>query len=396
MRQHSYKSGLTVWLPLGLRRIDVYFAWHYLKTFILLTAGLMVLIAIGDLFQRYDDLTAMVDADKRGLVGVLALFADYYLSFVPQLVLQYMLPLTMLLSAALTVTAAWCGPRGNNEFTVIRAAGVPVVRAFLPLVLTALAVAAAFQAGRDHFLPGLVRQYHNLNNRMRSRSSPPTSLSLTDADSFQTIAVGNFSPDGVASNLILELRDIRAFRRGDAALGDNDFTAYRAAAAVLEPAPAGGCQWRPLAKGEVHTYSRFVRRSRPWIDPLPTSITPAMIERQTIGEEVCTWEDLLFLREISGGADFELQWRLAEPLSCCLLILWGVGFCMARLIRFSLGGYIPVVGVSVAIAAVFYVLRLSGKFLWESGTLTSWEGVWLPLALAAVVALLIVWRLEPT
>jgi lipopolysaccharide export LptBFGC system permease protein LptF len=49
----------------------------------------------------------------------------------------------------------------------------------------------------------------------------------------------------------------------------------------------------------------------------------------------------------------------------------------------------------MAVAALFYILRLVGKSLWENGTLAPWQGVWLPLSLAALVALFIVWRMEP-
>jgi lipopolysaccharide export LptBFGC system permease protein LptF len=336
----------------------------------------------------------LAQAEGGGTDGLLALFLGYYSSFVPQMVFQYMLPAVMLLAASITVTASYCGPRGNNEFTVIRSSGVPILRAFLPLVIPAMVLTTAFELGRDFFLPRMVREYNGIYNRLRSRHGLPTSVSLLSGEYFQTIAIGSFDTDGTARNLILEFRAREAFRRGDPGQGDNDFVAYRAAAARLAEAPDGGYQWLPLSRAEIHTYGRFARRSRPWTDPVPTSMTPAMIERQILGDAVSSWRDLLFLRSDNPGADFELHWRLAEPLACCLLILCGVGLCMGRMLRAATVGYVPAVAISVGVAALFYSLRLAGKSLWEAGMLAPGQGVWLPLAAVGIAALAVSWWME--
>ena len=391
MRQSTYKNSLAVWLPFSLRRIDVYLALFYLKTLFLILAGLIVLVSVGDLIQRYDD---FVHLAQGGTDGIMAMLVGYYSSFVPQMVFQYMLQAIMLLAASITVTASYCGPRGNNEFTVIRSSGIPILRAFLSLAIPAMALAAAFEAGRDLFLPRMVREYHSINNRLRSRHSLPTSVSLQEGKYLQTVIIGAFEADGTARNLIIESRALDAFRRGDSARGDNDFIAYRAAAARLAEGPDGGRRWMPLAKAEVHAYGRFSRKSRPWTDPIPTIMTPAMIERQILGDAVSSWRDLLFLRPDNPGADFELHWRLAEPLACCILIFCGAGLCMGRMLRTTAGGYIPSVTISMGAAAVFYTLRLAGRSLWETGTLTPAQGVWLPLAAGGLAALAVSWWME--
>ncbi len=306
-----------------------------------------------------------------------------------------MLPVAMLLAAAITITASYSGPRGNNEYIVVRSSGVPALRAFLPLLLPAFLTAAVFQASRDYYLPGMVRDANVILNRLRSRVSNPTSFTHSGPLGIQTAAIGYFAPGGTAHNLILEVRGAAAFQRGDPARGDNDFTAYRAAVARLERSPSGGYQWTPVEKGEVHAYTRFSRTSAPWTTPVPTEITPAMIERQPLGDAVSSWRDLRLMERDSPGARFEMHWRLAEPVSCVLLVLWGAGACMAWMLRGGAAGYISSISVSMIAAALFYILRLSGRTLWESGTLTPAQGAWLPLAVAAVVALPIALKMEP-
>ncbi len=395
MQPSRHKSWLGVWLPFGLRRIDFYYMRFYFKAFFLILVGLMALVAIGDLFQRFDDFVLYARREDQAIENLIAQMFSYYFSFVTQLVLQYMMPVIMLLTASITAVSSYAGPRGNNEYIVIRSVGIPVLRAFFPLVFPALLLALSFQAGRDLFIPGMVRESQAIMNRLRTRFSNPTSVTMLGADGLQTAAIGWFDPEGVAHNIVIEIRDPEKFRRGDPNQGDNDFTAYRAAAARLERVRGGGYRWVPLEKGEIHTYTRFARRSSPWADPLPTDMTPAMIERQTLGDSVSSWRDLLLMREGNASARFELHWRLADPLACVLLILWGTGFCMARMLRGRGGNYIQAVAVSMGAAAIFYCLRLAGRSLWESGLLPPAMGAWLPILIAALVAFPIAWWMEP-
>lgn len=395
MQSGRYKTSLSVWLPFGLRRIDSYYVVSYLKSFAVIMAALAALVGIGDLFQRFDDFVQYSRNANHGFGAMVSLFLNYYFSFVPQLILQYMFPVAMLLAASLTAVSSYAGPRGNNEYLVVRSAGIPVLRALLPLILPSLLIAVLFQAGRDAFLPYMIRNYTAIYEKLRNRSGSPVSLSIVDGAGVQTAAIGWFAPDGVAHNLILEIRDIDKFNRGDARQGDNDFTAYRAASARLERGPDGRYRWVPLEKGEIHTFTRYARRSRPWADPLPTNMTPSMLERQTLGDAISSWRELLFLREANAGAKFELNWRLADPLACCLLVLWGTSLCMWRMLRGSGTSYVQTVMVSMLAAGSFYALRLLGRSLWESGVLGPAGGVWLPIAAAALITLPVIRRLEP-
>lgn len=394
MRRKQYKSWLSVWFPFGLWRIDWYFIRFYVRAFVLIILAMAALVAIGDMFQRFDDFVLLSRRENHDLAEGVMLFLRYYGSWVPQLVFQYMLPASMLLAASITATSSYAGPRGNNEYIVIRSAGIPVLRAFLPLLLPALLVAVAFQASRDAYLPDMVRESNAIFNRLKSRVSSPTSITHSGAHGVQTAAIGYLAPRGVAFNLILEIRDAEAFRRGNPALGDNDFVAYRAAKAVLEKAPGGGYQWRPLEKGKKHTYSLFSRHAEDWTDPIPTDITPAMIERQPLGDAVSSWEDLSLMQRDNPGARFEMNWRLAEPLACCLLIIWGTGMCMGRMLRGGSTSFIQSITISMIAAALFYSCRLAGKTLWEAGLLTPVEGVWYPLAAAGFLALIIALWME--
>ncbi|MDR1744582.1 MAG: LptF/LptG family permease [Planctomycetota bacterium] len=386
MQAPKFKSWLSVWMPFGLRRIDWYFCKFYIRTFILILVALGALVAIGDIFQRFDDFVFLSRRENHDFATGIITFLKYYANWIPQLILQYMLPISLLIAASITVTASYAGPRGNNEYIVIRSSGIPVLRAFFPLIFPAFIIALAFQGTRDFYLPKMVRDSNVIFNLLKSRVSNPTSVTHYGRHGIQTAAIGWFGPGGVAHNVILEVRDPIIFQRGNPDMGDNDFTAFRAAVARLEAAPGGIYQWTPLEKGEIQSYTRYSRRSRPWTVPVPTEMTPAMIERQTLGDSVSSWNDLVLMQKDNPGARFELFWRLAEPVACCLLIILGTGVCMGRMLRGRPANYIQSIAVSMFAAALFYILRLAGKTLWENGTLEPQQGVWLPIAVAFIVA----------
>lgn len=388
------KSRPALWLPFGLWRVDWYYIKSYVKTFVIILVAIGALVVIGDMFQRFENFSNVAREDNLDLAGMGMLFLRYYSAFVSQLVLQYMLPLAMLLAATITATASFAGPRGNNEYVVIRSVGVPVLRAFFPLVFPAFVIALAFQAGRDNFLPAMVRQANAINARLFNRTSNPTDITMFGPHGFQAVAIGWFAPGSLAHNMILEIRDSEAFRRGRSDLGDNDFVAYRAALARLEPRPGGGHQWVPLEKGRKQVYTRFSRREDAWTEPVPTDFTPAMIERLTLGDAVSTWNDLMAMQRENTGAKFEMHWRATDPIGCALLVIFGTGFCMGRMLRGRTPSHIQSVALSMLAAGVYYVLRLTGKSLWEAKMLGPEAGAWLPIAAVALLALLVAWWME--
>ena len=333
MQKRKFKSWASVWMPFGLRRIDWYFIKFYIRAFVLIVFALGALVAIGDTFQKFDDFIVLARKENQDLQTGIMTFLRYYGSWVPQLISQYMLPIAMLLAASITATSSYAGPRGNNEYIVIRSAGIPALRAFFPLIFPALLIAVTFQATRDYYLPAMVRESNAILNRLKSRVATPTSVTHYGKNGIQTAAIGWFAPDGVAHNLILEIREPIAFQRGNPSMGDNDFTAFRAAKARLEETADGVFQWIPLEKAKTHTYSRYARLENPWTVPVPTDITPAMIERQPLGDAVSSWRDLMLMQGDNPGARFEMNWRLADPIACCLLIVWGAGLCMGRMLR---------------------------------------------------------------
>ena len=97
--RRKYKPWPLLWLPFGLRRIDGYYCKFYLRSLLLILVALGSLVAIGDIFQRFDEFILLARRDNLSLWGIARVFLHYYASWIPQLILQYMLPVAMLLAA---------------------------------------------------------------------------------------------------------------------------------------------------------------------------------------------------------------------------------------------------------------------------------------------------------
>ncbi len=111
-----------------------------------------------------------------------------------------------------------------------------------------------------------------------------------------------------------------------------------------------------------------------------------MIERQPLGDAVSSWRDLMLMQRDNPGARFEMHWRLADPIACFLLVVWGTGTCMGRMLRGKPASYIQSISISVLAAALFYGLRLAGKSLWENGMVDPVQGAWLPIGVGIIIA----------
>ncbi|MDR3211194.1 MAG: LptF/LptG family permease [Planctomycetota bacterium] len=394
MANPKFSPGLKTWMPFYLWRIDRYFTLAYLKVLGLIIAGMVVLVTISDAFQHFDDFIIYSRGQDLDTWNTILLFTNYYSAFVPQIIFQYLLPLSLLLAATITATSAYAGPRGNNEYTVLRSVGLSIKRSILPLILPSFFLMLAFQASRDFFLPGMVRQANSIMNRMRNRPNIPVDVSLIYGADFQTVAIGYFSPENQAYNLILEVRDLAKYQRGDINLGDNDFVAYRASQAQLELNADGVYQWRPLLKADRSVFTRFSREQEAWTTPIPTNLTPAMIERQTLGDMVCSWQELFAMLSDNAGARFEIHWRLADQIECVILVMIGLGICMGRMLRTNQASYIQAATVAILTTSCFYGLRMAGRSLWESGTLSPVDAAWYPLGIGVIFLLPIVLWME--
>lgn len=373
---------------------DSYFIRSYVKLFALVMLAVILLLVVGDLSQRTDEYVEFSQESGKALPVVILMVVQYYLAFAPSLVLQHMLPLTMLLAGALVITGAAL----HNEYTVLRSSGVSLQRSLLPILLVSFFLSSCFQWSRDWYLPTLLRTAHRVESAVRPKSTKVVSLFLPDNDEIHSISMGHFDfTEGryVARHLRIEKRKANAF------FHDNDsFDTYTAWQAVLQPrtdladrveGDERELQWKSEEGGrrEIYTHTKqagldyYTVYEEKWTAPMPTYVTPAMLERRVLGEAVMTWSDLRRLSSEELDVMVELHRRRSEPWAHAVLLLCGLTAVLAMSKR-GAPNYVVNIVIAIMAAGFWYAFRAATLGLGEDQTLSPWLAAWLPILLAGV------------
>lgn len=368
---------------------DKYFAKSYLVFLLLCVGGLLVLVIVGDVYQKAEDFTAYQEESERGIWVVLKMMLEYYLTFSPRLILEWMLPLVVLLAATITVTAA----STYNEYTVLRASGISVQRALLPILVLAFLVGYVAESVRDAYLPFLIRRSYEISTTVRGKQTKrPIAIVLRDGDTVKSIAMGHFEfkDTYIAHNLWIETRTAANAQRAP-----ETFRVYTARAAYLQPrtdpdrdaSDPRQLQWKPIGRAVQIENSFFVRGvTTPWEEPLPTLVTPAMLERKVLGDGVMKWEELERLAPHELDVRLEMQRRRSEPWACLVVTMLGISLIMRQVVRGAEPNYVKNVIIAILVCLGFYTLREAFTSLGEAG-LPPVLAAWLPVLIVGAAGI---------
>jgi len=272
-------------------------------------------------------------------------------------------------------------------------------RALLPVVVPGLLVCYGIEESRDWFLPLLLRKSHEIASTVRPRGARPVALVLRDGTEIQSICMGHFDPYGYAHNLRIEKRDAEAF-----ALGSEAFEVHGAHLAILQPRPMIDVSaddnrrwwWVPQTESSYRRFGRWIReQAAAWSEPVPTWVTPAMLERQVLGEAVMTWEDLQMLAGDELNVGLEISRRRSEPWTAALLLLLGLSLVLRSTVYGSETSYTRNIIIGIILCAGFYILRAGTFSLGESETLPPGLATWLPAIVLGMAGVYTYQRLEP-
>lgn len=366
-----------------LPRTDLYFAKTFLRLLGLVFVAILGLLIVADLFQKYDEFVSYAEDSGKSTILVYFMVLQYYLTFAPAMLLRYLLPLVFMLAAILTVSTS-CS---NNEYTVLRSSGVSLPRAIAPILAAALVVGFLIEFSRDSYLPSLLRRGHAVATTIKPKGALPISLVLRDGDEMQAVSMGHFDQYEnryVAHNLRIEVRNISNFFGGS-----DEFVAYTAWEAYLQPRTDPDrdpddkreLQWKSHKKGRVWEYSRFRRDNREWSDPVPTLITPAMLERQVLGEAVMSWNDLSLLAREELDARVEMHARLSNPWALTTLLFLGITLVLRISARGGQNHMIVNIVIGVALCGAFYIVRNSFRSFGELEYISPLMAGWMPVIL---------------
>ena len=354
---HARSSRLALGWP---RLLDRYVGGQFLRSIALVFLGLLALYYVG----------AFVDLSDKMFKGHadLSLFAAYLAQSTPQFV-TFVIPLSVLVAALGTIGAL----TRSGELTVMRACGVSLYRAALPLLICAAAGSAVLFAVEDRVLGESNKEAAVLNNRLRERTPGPDIardhwLVADDGriyyyDSFESATHQN---GGRATVRHLSVFDVVA---GPHRLREHLYTPKAVLAEGVWRADAG---WVQRFDGDTVVQEDFGPR-------VVTLTEEADFRRSQADAATMTWPELReYTRRLgasgynNAGARVDLHRRVAFPLATVVMALLAIPFGVSIGRKGALYG----IGLATVIAASYFLVLTVLVAVGEAGLLHPALAAW--------------------
>lgn len=356
--------------PLLLPTFDRAFGMAFIKMFLACIVAILSLIVLIDTLEHFDEFARYAKEHDLSSWKMLLVMGGHYAAYAPSLMCQFMIAILPMAAAAIVVTRSCL----NREFTLLRAAGISLPRAVMPLVTLTLVFGIVYFTTRDSFVPLILRKSFIMNNQLNPAAIMPLNTALRFGTSQQHVIMGHYEAhEGAAYNITVEMRDIDDYNAGK-----NNFTVFQAQRAFLQdyvnvdaPDSPFDKQWMPDTSlpAVVKVYKNHRFTTAPWTEPVPTAVRPARLERQVLTDMVMTWSDLLRSRD-DLDIQIEIGRRLAEPLMAVAILLVVLPLILQQAARGVPPSYVTNAIICVVVYGAFFAIDTACSSLGTSGTVS--------------------------
>jgi lipopolysaccharide export system permease protein len=300
--------------------------------------------------------------------------------------MPFWLSLTLPSGTAIGVALAVSRLARESEITAMRAAGVPIRRIFLPIMIVGLVVAVANFYIVEKLIPPAAREYKNVTNRSSILGSAPAFKSNVMLQLDQYTA--NFGSVRRLPGGVVALEDIVIFERpkpGEVWIYRADEGTYKDG--IWRIPAADSYQLSDLrlvaGRGKDLEINQAIRVGDLFVQPTPEEETAEAL-RKAIQNGRANKQDTTNL-EVAYHVKFAL------PASCLVFALASAAFAVTLM---RSGPFVGLI-VSMGLVMLFYNFHIvSTEILGNRGWMPPLLAAWLPDLLYSAVALVLIWRAE--
>ncbi len=302
-----------------MKLLDRYVLFLFLKNYLISLTVLIGMYVVMDMVLRFDDIVKVQKlVGGTGLASVVQTLVDvgsyyFYRCFVIFVQMSGVIPVV---AAAFTLMRL----SRFNELTAFLAAGVPMLRLVMPIIISAVVLNALLIVDEEVILPGMIPKLIRSKDEMHQSTGNQYPITAMQVDEHSVLICGLYDPDKVT------MRDMDLVERND----------------VLMPTAhllADFAKWDPLAKHWDLTGGRFVANLLPGQRTSPESVrstftgtvTPDEIDLYHGSESV----EYLSTRKINqlllrpksygaGGLQKIKNLRLTQPFMNVVLLLLAI------------------------------------------------------------------------
>ena len=362
----------------GPRLIDTYISREYLRVFALGVLGLLGIFYVSTFIDMMDKLF-------RGETTMLVVLR-YFVYQTPRFV-YFVIPMSVLVSALVTVGVM----TKNSELLVLRACGISLYRAMVPLVLFGVLASLTLFALQERVLASTNREADRLEAQIRGWSEQSTQLTqhwrVGTAGQFYLFDV--FDPkSGRFSRMHVYDVDQEAWRLRSITYVNEVVlqrqTAQAGAAAVWKGRKGWYRELSPKRRGEdVEVRYEVIGERAMALEPSQYFESSVPLPDQMTFGELRSYISQL---RASGASAIpylvELQRKVAFPMVTLVMTLIAVPFAITTGRRGALYG----IGIGIVLAIVYFIVMTVFVAMGEGGLLTPFLAAWAPNLLFSAAA----------
>lgn len=353
--------------------IKRYLLKAFLKVFLILIAGMTLLIAIVGLVERYPDISEFAPPFYK-----VALYLFYTLPGSG----GYLLPMLTLLSIIYALGQA----SRHREILIISASGGRLRDVFKPFIVTGMVITLLGAAFTNILMPESKRlsrlALEEITREPQAKGLMETAQGIWFRSGNQIIKIGIYEPHASQARDIgiYEIKDgslIKRIEAGEGFLKEDEWDLKGVWIYNFK-----NVSDRPL----LHYDSYRVKTSRYNLRLLKAGVAPEEMDSSRLWKYIRALKKS-GLRNIKVLADFNL--RLSLPLACLAMMLTGIYMSTIR----SLSGLVGA-GIGIVISVLFWFGTTFMMSLGYSGVLPAWLAPWITPVLATGIGIYLYRRIE--
>src|SRR4051794_11426040 len=190
-----------------MRIIDRYVLWSFIKNYLISFMVLIGMYIVLDMVFNFDDLAGLKSTTTGG--GVANVFdtlhniADYYF-YQGFLFFVHLSGIIPVVAAAFTLMRL----SRFNELTALLAAGVPLLRVAMPIIIAGIVLNGLLIADQELVIPQMIPKLTRSHDEMHMAQAKSFPLMAMQDDRHSLVRVGKYTPPGEDKPAIMQTIDI--------------------------------------------------------------------------------------------------------------------------------------------------------------------------------------------